>query len=197
LLLAHRAGRLAEQLPLSVMGIRGTSAGILPGPRSHAQAHSALDLWEPLSLVWRSLHQEGTDIFIDAGRLGMNSYAEPLLRLADLILLVTRSDLPSLAAARQWAEQAVTLRVNQPQAPEWAVLLVGAGNPYGPGEVAEVLGLPVVAVLGLDGRGASVFSAGTRMRRPGKLDRDLRKCGENLRQKLVVVDKVITPRGAK
>jgi len=193
LLLAHRAGRLSEQLPMSVIPVEHTAAAVLPGPRSHAQARSALELWEPLSLVWRGLHREGTDVLIDAGRLGMTSYAEPLLQLVDMILLVTRSDLPSLAAAKQWADQAVS---TQQTPPEWAVVLVGPGHPYGTGEVSRVLNLPVVAALSLDERGAAGYSHGTNRRPGGKLDRDLRQCGDNLTRKLSVADRLATREAA-
>ncbi|MCL2471079.1 MAG: hypothetical protein FWF25_04975 [Propionibacteriaceae bacterium] len=196
LLLAHRNGRLAEQFPLSLIPVESTTAAVLPGPRSHAQARSAVELWEPLSVTWKALASADTDVLVDAGRLGMESFAESLLRLADLILLVTRSDLPSLAAARQWAEQANDTRQDHPEAPPWAVVLIDPGNPYGVRETSSVLGLPVVATLGLDTRGAAVYSVGARPTRSTRLRTDLVTCGQNIRQMLTAVDALIAPRGA-
>ena len=43
-------------------------------------------------------------MIIDAGRLGLVGSPEPLIYAADLMLLVMRSDLVALAAARSWAE---------------------------------------------------------------------------------------------
>ena len=48
--------------------------------------------------------RHGRDVIIDAGRLGLIGSPEPLIYAADLMLLVMRSDLVALAAARSWAE---------------------------------------------------------------------------------------------
>ena len=194
LLLALRNGRLAEQFPLNLVSVEGTDVSVLPGPRSHAQARSALDLWEPLSLIWKTLQSE-MDILVDAGRLGMESAPTPLLRVADLVLLVTRSDLPSLAAARQWAEQVIENRKAHPESPEWKILLIGGGHPYTAHEVESVLGLPVISTLGLDARGASAYSAGVNVRRP-RLNKDLVDCGRKVRETLDQADLLLAPKGA-
>ena len=193
LLMAHRAGRLSEQFPSSLIPVKGTKASVLPGPRSHAQARSAQELWEPLSMVWRTLGS--SDVFIDAGRLGMESYPEPLLKLADLVLLVTRSDLPSLAAAKRWADQAAESRQFSPDGGEWAVALVGKSHPYSSSEVAEVLGLPVLFTLVSDRRGASVFSTGRRLRGTSRLSRDLVRAGELLRSRFYAADQLLRGMG--
>jgi hypothetical protein len=176
LLLARRNNRLAEQFPHSLIPVPGTQAYVLPGPRSHAQARSAEDLWEPLSLIWSTLGCEGTDVLIDAGRLAMESYPDVLLSLVDLVLLVTRSDLPSLAGAKQWTDLAHETRDLHPETPPWGVLLVGSGNPYSSKEVLDVLGLPVVSTLTLDAKGAKVFSEGTRVKGRTRLSRSLTSC---------------------
>ncbi|MDR0284035.1 MAG: hypothetical protein LBI33_03985 [Propionibacteriaceae bacterium] len=256
LVLAHRAGRLAEQFAAALLPVdvrtperrarrsgepprgpgaakaapgggsgdpgtsgsevrrpgRGETGGrtageapavaVLPGPRSHPQARSALELWEPLSFVWRTLDREvegtdddpgtpGTDVFIDAGRLGMEWYAESLLDRADLILLVTRSDLPSLAAARPWAERAVETHRLHPETPAWAVALVGPDHPYNVREVAHVLGLPVLLTLPLDPRGAAAYSQGLRTKPRRPLDRALRHGGTAIREQLAATRKVL------
>ena len=182
LLLAERAGRLAERFSDTLIPIESTEAAILPGPRSHAQAHNALDIWEPLSLVWRA--QADQTVFVDAGRLGMESYPESLLRLADLVLLVTNSNLPGLAAAKQWAERASHTRQLQPEGPRWAVILVGPGQPYAAREVSAVLGLEVLACLSDDRRGAARYSQGTNPLRRTALTRDLPRCGAAIRARL-------------
>ena len=99
-------------------------------------------------------------MIIDAGRLGLNGSPEPLIYAADLMLLVMRSDLVALAAARSWAE---TLRAGFDElgAPARVqALLVGEGRPYSGRDVAKVLGLPVAAALAWQEAEAAVFSRG-------------------------------------
>lgn len=194
LLLAHRDGRLADQFPQSLIPVESTSASVLPGPRSHAQARSALELWEPLSLTWKALQSADTDVLVDAGRLGMESYPESLLRVSDLVLLLTRSDLPSLAATRQWAERAAQTRQLHPETPEWAVLIVGGGHPYTAREVGDVLGLPVLYELRLDAKGASTYSLGA-PGRPTHFNNDLARCGEKVRERLGAAGLLLEPKG--
>jgi Flp pilus assembly CpaE family ATPase len=147
-------------------------------------------------LTWRTLHGAETDVIVDAGRLGMQWYPEPLLRLADLVVLVTRSDLPSLAAAKQWADRAEETRQLHPEAPPWASLVIGPGDPYSVREISAVLGVPVVDSLGLDARGARAYSLGARLARRGRLAKDLARCGHSLRQALASADQVLAPQGA-
>jgi len=194
LLMAHRGGRLAEQFPESLIRIQGTNASVLPGPRSHAQAYSALELWEPLAWVWRALESSETDVLIDAGRLGMESFAHHLLQTADLVVLVTRTDLPSLAAARQWAERAAADRDLRPESAPWTVVAVGDGRPYSVREVSSVLGLPVVASLGVDPRGAAVYSVGATRARASRLQKDLVACGQKVREMISDVDRHLAPK---
>jgi len=195
LLLAHRNARLAEQFPQSLLEVKGTAASVLPGPRSHAQAHSALELWEPLSMIWKALGGSGTDVLIDAGRLGMESYAEVLLRHSDLVLLVTKADLPCLAAAKQWAEGALETHRLHPETPAWAVVLVGSGHPYSSKEVSSVLDLPVLAQLPFDPKGASAYSHGSRRKRKTRLSRGLLACGDRVRDQLAAADRLLAPGG--
>ena len=105
----------------------------------------------------RDLDDSGQDVIVDAGRLGLVGSPTPLLDAADVTLLVTRATLPSISAARSWAET-----VRQP-ATGWrhpGLLLVGEGQPYRASEVAKVLGMPVVADLPDDPAAAAVYHRG-------------------------------------
>jgi hypothetical protein len=106
---AHREGLLEDALTELPMPIPDSSASLLPGVRAHTQARSLAALWEPLAAALKRLDRTGRDVIIDAGRLGLTGSPEPLIYGADLMLLVMRSDLVALAAARSWAE---TLREN-------------------------------------------------------------------------------------
>lgn len=155
--LAYTAEPLADVLPDVAAPIDGTDVRFIAGPRSHIQARGLRDLWEPLSATLADLEATGQDVLVDAGRLGVAGSPEPLLAAADLTLLVTRSHLPALAAARSWAEAAAqgTLGWQDP-----AALLVGEHQPYGAREVSGVLGLPVVAAVADDPTAAAVHHRG-------------------------------------
>jgi hypothetical protein len=108
----------------------------------------------------KGLARTDRDVIIDVGRLGLTGSPEPLIYAADLMLLVMRSDLVALAAARSWAE---TLRAGFDELGvpgRVQALLVGEGRPYRSRDVAKVLGLPVAATLAWQEAEATVFSRG-------------------------------------
>ena len=137
--------------------IEGTSVSFVAGTRSPTQAPALRDLWQPLSEELADLEATGQDVIVDAGRLGLIGSPEPLLANADLTLIVTRTPLPALSAARTWADSVQRRTFEWQQA---GVLVVGEGQPYGAREVTNVLGLPVVACLADDPESAAVFSRG-------------------------------------
>lgn len=135
----------------------GGQASFVAGTRSHTQAAALKELWAPLSAALADLEATGQDVIVDAGRLGLSGSPQALLSAADLTLLVTRTDLPSLAASSTWAET-----VREP-ADGWSnggLLLIGAGQPYKASDIAGVLGLPVMAELPDDPTGAAVYHRG-------------------------------------
>lgn len=183
LAVAHREGTLARSLPRETLvldqgGAEG-SAWFLPGAQSHEQAPSLVLLWEPLTTVLRSLHQHGQDVIVDAGRLGLAGWPEPLVLGADLTLLVSRNTLPSLAGARPWAKtlrdrfaemgglpRLGVLMVDEEQ--RWSARPVRAVRPYSARQVTKAVGLPVVAAVDWEPRAAEVYSHGARP--PRKFD---------------------------
>ncbi|MER7070667.1 hypothetical protein [Terrabacter sp. NPDC000476] len=160
LALAHRHGQLEQAIPEATVRIEGTSAALLPGTRSHTQAPSLVPLWEPLATALKSLERTGQDVIVDAGRLGLTGFPEPLLYAADLCLLTMRSDLVSLSGARSWAQ---TLRSGFERVggcASFGLLMVGEGRPYSAREVRKVLQTPLIASLAWDPTVAQVFSRG-------------------------------------
>jgi len=165
LALANRDDHVEAALPGTLMPIpdpaREHEAWLLPGIRSHAQARSLAPVWEPLGRAFTGLERTGQDVIVDAGRLGLTGSPEPLIRGADLTLLTVRTDLVSLSGAKGWAQ---TLREDLEAAGSTGtlgLLLVGEKRPYAAGDVAKVLGLPVVAGIAWDPAAAAVFSHGT------------------------------------
>lgn len=133
------------------------NVSLVAGIRSHAQATALRDVWDPLVAALRDLEDNGQDVIVDAGRLGLVASPAPLLDAADVTLLIARATLPSISAARSWAET-----VRQP-ATGWrhpGLLLVGEGQPYRATEVTKVLGMPVVADLPDDPTAAAVYHRG-------------------------------------
>jgi hypothetical protein len=131
---------------------------LIAGTRTHGQAAALRELWEPLATALADLEANGQDVIVDAGRLGLMGSPQPLLDSADATLLLTRTDLPAISAARSWTE-----RVRQP-ATGWrhpGLVLVGEGQPYRDTEVSKVLGIPVVADLPVDPAAAAVYHRGS------------------------------------
>jgi hypothetical protein len=160
LVFAHRAGALVEAIPSVSMQIPDTTVRMVAGTQSHAQARSLTPLWEPLGAALKQLDSAGQDVIVDAGRLGLAGAPEPLVYGADLCLLVIRTDLVALSAARSWAD---TLRggfEQQGAGCALALLTVGQGRPYRAREVSKVLALPVLASLAWDQEAAAVLSHG-------------------------------------
>ena len=132
---------------------------LVAGTRTHGQAAALRDVWEPLTAALTDLEASGQDVIVDAGRLGLVGSPAPLLDTADATLLLTRTNLPSIAAARSWAETA------RHPATGWrhaGLLLVDEGRPYRDTEVSKVLGVPVVADLPDDPVAAAVYHRGAK-----------------------------------
>lgn len=182
LAMAHRQHRLAEAIPPLLVDLPGTRAKLLSGTRSHAQAGSLPPLWEPLLECLRDLERAGTDVLIDAGKLGMEGWPAPLVLGADVTALVVGSRLPDLTGARSWAGYLADELDGGPT--RLGVLLIGPGRPYSAGEVARTLALNVLEAVVWDPAGAAVFSVGEgqprRFERSGYLH-SLRLVGEQLR----------------
>lgn len=172
LALAQQDGRLLlDTLAQVSLELPGSGMRFVPGTRSHEQARSLVGLWEPLAAALRSLDDTGQDVVVDAGRLGLFGSPEPLIEAADLALLVIRSDLVALSAARSWAETLSERFDRAGAGSSLGVMLVGEGEPFGAREVSRVLSLPVVATVAWDPEHAAVLSHGSQPPRPGSLQR--------------------------
>lgn len=130
---------------------------LVAGTRTHGQAAALRDVWESLAPALVDLGASGQDVIIDAGRLGLAGSPTPLLESADATLLLTRTSLPSISAARSWAET-----IRQPGT-GWrhpGLLLIGEGQPYRDTEVSKSLGMPMVADLPDDPASAAIYHRG-------------------------------------
>jgi hypothetical protein len=160
----HRAGVLSpdsvreQAVPLTDDDTRL----LVPGLATADQAGSmTFDLWERVAGVLRALERAGTDVIVDAGRLGAIGGPDPLLRHAHVALLVMRTSLDAVVSARARAGVLRALLADSAAGPDGlGLLLVGEGRPYRSAEVAKAVGLPVVATVSHDDPNAQVLSHG-------------------------------------
>ncbi|MCC6496252.1 MAG: hypothetical protein IT193_08330 [Propionibacteriaceae bacterium] len=157
LVMAQRGGVLAEALPRVLMDVPDTTVSILTGSRTHAQAAGLARIWEPLLGVLRGMTSTGADVLVDAGQLGLDGSPTPLIADADLTLLVLRSNLRALAAAKSWAD---TLGADAVPGHSVQAVVVGENRPYRAADVARTLGLSVLGTVAWDPRRAEVFADG-------------------------------------
>ncbi len=160
LAMAHRQGQLGEAIRDVVLPVHGSTAQIIAGTRSPAQATSVAPLWESLAAVLRGMEAIGTDVLVDAGRLGLVGSPMPILRASDAVLLLTRTSLPAISGARGWAAALREDLLTHGQDRTLGLLIVGEGRPYTTREVARSLQLPAVARLAWDPDAAETFSSG-------------------------------------
>jgi hypothetical protein len=161
LAVAHRRDGLVDGLQRASIPLLGSQARLVAGLTGPAQAGTMQPVWEPIAAVLRGLGRTGTDVLIDAGRVGAVGGPTALLRHADLTLLTTRSTLPAIAATRARATQMRgDLATNGTGEDALWLLLVGEGQPYSAGEIHDAVGVPVAAKIAWDPVNAEVFSLG-------------------------------------
>lgn len=179
LMVAHRQDQLAERLASVLMPIPDTQAKLLPGVRARAQAAGLAAIAAPLLQALRGLGDTGTDVLIDAGRLPATGPFSPLVLGADVLLLVTGSNVPGTATAR-----AVLTDLTEQRPTGIGLLVVGPNRPYGTSEVGKTLGLPAVGHIEWDPLAAAVWSQGeqpSRKTQRSAFQRSVRATGEAIR----------------
>ena len=156
LAIAFRGGYGPQTLPEVTMTL-GERVRFVPGTTAHDQARGLVGLWEPLAGLLRGLDEGGQDVLVDAGRLGLVGSPEPLIAGSDVLLLVCRSDLVALSAARSWVE---TLSGTAGGGSALGLLLIEVPGGYCAREVSRFLRVGVVARLPWDPAGAAVYGHG-------------------------------------
>lgn len=142
-----------------------TSRRLLPGFAKPANAALFGPVWPDLADTFVGYEQAGIDVLVDVGRLDRDGVPQALVDRADLVLMVTRSNLRSIAAARgcglRLREQS---RLTGSES-NLGLILIGENQPYGRREIGNLLSIPVVSVLADDAESAVVFSDGARRSR--------------------------------
>lgn len=130
----------------------------LPGFTHPGAVSLFTPVWQGLCDALVALDQVGTDVLVDAGRIGRTGLPDPLAAAADLALVTCRSSLPSLAGVR------LHLPTLQAQAEGAAthveLLVVGPNRPYASAEIGTQFGCPSHS-LAWEPRHAAVLSDGS------------------------------------
>ncbi len=134
---------------------------VLVGPADPDEASRAVEMvGSRVAPVLAALNEP--DALVDCGRLRPESPSWPLLRQADVVVVVARPRLDEL----QYVPS--RLRALQAAGRRTGLLLMGE-RPYPPEEVARALRVPVLGVIADDARAASILSGrgvgGARLRR--------------------------------
>lgn len=135
---------------------------LLPGLTDPVQAAGLGAAWATLASALPGLGQQDPpiDVLIDLGRMRTAHESVLLRQQVDHVVLVVRSTLPAVVAARAAAaELAVPGADGRPA--QVSCLIIGQGQPYTAAEISEAIALPVVGVLPYDARSADAMSAGT------------------------------------
>jgi hypothetical protein len=162
LAVAHRHGQLHEQLWPQTVPLADDAPGrtLLPGLQDAAQLPSMASVWSPLATALGALERDGVDVLVDAGRLGTEGGPTPLLRQAELVLLVLRTTMPAVAAARARIGTLKETLQSGRGAHTLGLLLVGEGHPFNARDISKGLGAPVIARIANDPVSAGAFSVG-------------------------------------
>ncbi|BCL28550.1 MinD/ParA family protein [Streptomyces aurantiacus] len=130
---------------------------VVAGPAGAEQARAALEQITDggAAVLRRAADRPGTVVVADCGQVGQGSASLGILRVADVVLLLARSQDDALAHVV--ASLDVVARWSQPL----SCVLVGGG--YRTGEVAQTLGIEVIGRLPDDHHGAAVLCG-----RPGR-----------------------------
>lgn len=162
LAVAHRHGQLHEKLRANAVPLAERDGGraLLPGLQDAAQLASMAAVWSPLAAAFGALERDGVDVIADAGRLGAEAGPTALLKQSELVLLVLRTTMPAVAAARaRIGTLRETLQTGR-GGDTLGLLLVGEGKPFTAREISKGLGAPVIARIAYDPVSADVFSVG-------------------------------------
>ncbi len=132
----------------------------LPGLAQPASVRLFDLVWADLADALAGLAGRGTDVIVDAGRIGRDGLPMDLLARADAVGIVTRTSLRGLAATRLYAPIVADQLRQLPTERQLGLVLVGANRPYSSGEISAQFGLPCWAELEWSPTLAAVLSDG-------------------------------------
>lgn len=117
-------------------------------------------VWPGLADACANIARTDTDVLVDAGRIGRSGLPTPWLVEADVVLVVLRSNLRALAAARLHMPVLQETIAATGGALELGIALVGPGMPYTASDISAQFGVPVLATIDWEPKTAAVLSDG-------------------------------------
>lgn len=144
---------------------RDGSAGVIPGVPDSTRAAALTLAWDVLSQAQTDLGGGGVDLLVDCGRLDAGASLAPWVVDTDLAVLVVRPRLTDVTAAHRFVTMLTSVRADDGRSAgtvgQLGLVVVEVRSAYRATEVADVLGLPLLAAVPFDFDGASVYSDGT------------------------------------
>ena len=161
---AHREQEdLRDELPRQLLSLTLEDAprrNFLSGFTHPGSALLFHPVWPELVSAFEAWGDEGRDVIVDAGRLGADGLANALVSQADVVLLVVRSTLRSLAATRLYLPGLNDQLSALPGQPRVGLLVVGPDRPYSNREIERTFSLPVWGDVAWDSADAEVLCEG-------------------------------------
>jgi hypothetical protein len=142
-------------------GARTASKLYVPGIPGPQTAPAVRDIWEDLAIELVSLERGGVDAIVDMGRLNIADDREPILQLADQVLVTTGSRLPDvMSAATLVTRRLAGLEQAAADLTNISTLVIGPGRPYPVSEITSSLHVANAGSISWDPVTAEVFAVG-------------------------------------
>lgn len=179
LLQAHREHRRLETALASMLLPLGGRAEFLPGFAHPGMVALFTPAWADLAAA---LAAEQRLVIVDAGRIGATGLPQPLVSTSGDVAVLTRADLPSLAALRLYLPQVVEAAGED----RVGLVVVGPGRPYSASEIERRFAVPVWGELSWQPDASAVYASGapaTRQHRLSAYHRDVRELAATLAER--------------
>ncbi|MEL4504771.1 hypothetical protein AAEX63_08035 [Luteococcus sp. H138] len=182
----HREHRqLSEEMWLQTVRLHDGERDrrYLPGFTHPGAVGLFAPIWQELADSFVAQGSGGTDVLVDAGRVGRDGLPAALVAASDVLLVVTGSSLRALAALRLHLPTVQAHAEALAAHCQLGLLVVGPSRPYGSSEIQKQFGLPVRHTIAWDAKQARVFSDGAAPPRgltTGMLTRSYKACASRL-----------------
>lgn len=159
-LATSRGVRPHDAIEAASVHLRADGGTRLLGGVPDAARAAALGLaWDTIAQAREELAEAGTDVLVDAGRVDLSRPLAPWLMDSGLAILLVRPTLPAAAAAHRLASAWTAAGAATSGIP-LGVVVVESPSAYRAREVAEAVGLDLLAVIPFDPTSARVHSEG-------------------------------------
>lgn len=179
LLQAHREHRPLETALGSMLLPLAGQAEFLPGFAHPGMVTLFTPAWADLAA---GLDAQARMVLVDAGRIGAAGLPQPLVAISSGVLVLVRSDLPSLAALRLYLPELVEAAGED----RVGLVVVGPGRPYTATEIRRRFGVPIWGHLAWQPEAAAVYASGAepgRRHSAGAYVDDVRKLAGSLAER--------------